>query len=484
MVDALAVSQVNVVELSQEELKWRTVSLSEIIRSKKRLEAAVFDVEGKHARKTINNCKYDTYPLCGDGGVSSAYTCGRFKRVWLPQSELPIFQPSSIMDIKPTPNGYLSPITKTDIDTLRVKNGQILITCSGTIGKVSLVSKTLDNQIFSHDLIRMDVKNPEDIGYVYAYLRSDIGNTLLQTNRYGAVIQHIEPHHLGDIPIPDAPDNLKHKIHDLIIWSYDLRDQSNELIDKATEMLIDGLKLPPLSEMVTAQFNDAKKINNYNVKLSDIHGRLDGSYHVPIVTAIENHLQKFAGEVTNVGDDRISRNIILPGRFKRVYVEKGQGRVFFSGKDIMELDPSDKKYLSFSQHEKRIKEQLTVHQGMILVTCSGTVGKVAIVPKHWDGWAMTHDIIRLVPQEGIAGYLYIWLQSPFTHKLIEAMSYGSVVKHIEIAHIKEIPVPILKDNEVQTEINRLALEANVMRCEAYKLEQEAMQIMNDEVLFA
>ena len=184
-----------------------------------------------------------------------------------------------------------------------------------------------------------------------------------------------------------------------------------------------------------------------------------------------------------MGDGRISENIILPGRFKRVYVEEGQGQVFFSGKDVMELDPSDKKYLSFSQHDKRIKEQLTIHKGMILVTCSGTVGKVAMVPKHWDGWAMTHDIIRLVPQERMEGYSYIWLQSPFARSLIEAMSYGSVVPHIEISHIREIPVPILKDNEVQIEINRLALEANSMRYEAYQLEQEAMQVMNDEVLF-
>lgn len=471
-------------KLPKDDVKWCTVSLSDVVKTNKRLEATVFNIEGKQAREIIANCKWESIPLYGTDGLSTAYTCSRFKRIWLKSSDLPIYQPSSITDIKPTPGGYISHKTKVDFEALRVHKGQILLTCSGTIGKVALVSDTLDNKIFSHDLIRIDIKNSIDIGFLYAFLRSKTGNTILQTNRYGAVVQHIEPDHLSDIPIPNPDDKIKRRINDLIMRSFVLRDESNDLIDQATTLLVDELHFPPINEFETARFDKGTDLNNYNVKLSQLSGRLDGSYHIPLVEAITDHLREHSAEVTTVGDKRISKNIILPGRFKRVYVEEGQGQVFFSGKDIMELDPSDKKYLSFSKHNKRIKEQLTIHHGMILVTCSGTVGKATIVPKHWDGWAMTHDILRLVPQEGIDGYLYIWLQSPFACKIIEAMSYGSVVQHIEIAHITEVPVPILKNNEVQTEINKLALKANAMRYEAYKLEQEAMNIMNNEVLFA
>jgi type I restriction enzyme S subunit len=180
----------------------------------------------------------------------------------------------------------------------------------------------------------------------------------------------------------------------------------------------------------------------------------------------------------------VSAEIILSGRFKRVYVEKGRGQVFFSGKNIMELDPTDKRYLSFSLHDKHIKEQLTIRHNMILVTCSGTVGKVAIVPKHWDNWAMTHDIIRLVPTTKLNGYLFIWLQTIYANTLIEATAYGSVVPHVEISHIARIPVPLLKDSERQSEINRLALCANELLYQAYQLEQEAVKVMEDEVIYA
>lgn len=472
--------------IPQDEVKWCAVTLSDIIKAGKRLEASVFDIDGKHAYEAIENCRYKSIPLLGTetNGFVSAYVCGRFKRIWLEHSDFPIFQPSSITDIKPEPDGYISERTNTDIDALKVKYGQILLTCSGTIGKITLVSKTLDNQIFSHDLIRMNVYNKNDIGFVYAYLRSEIGSTILQTNRYGAVIQHIEPEHLTDIPVPNPPEQIKRKINNLIIQSFELRDESNELIDKATSMLVEELKLPPINEFNPPKFDNKSEINSFGVKLSDMDGRLDASYHIPIAESITEHLRKYAAEVTTVGDKRVSDNIVLPGRFKRIYVEKGQGHVFFGGKQLYELDPSNKKYLSISKHSARIKSELEISENTILITRSGTIGKVTITPKHWEHWIASDHIIRLVPiNSKIAGFLYIFLSSEYGYSLITRFTYGSVVDEIDANHVSRIPLPFLKNKDIQAEINNLALEANRLRYEAYKLEQQALLIMDNEVIF-
>jgi len=470
-------------ELPQEDIKWCTVSLADVINANKRLDATVFDVDGKHAREVITNCKWESVPLYGSEGLSNAYTGGRFKRIWLETSDFPIYQPSSITDIKPTPDGFLSHLTKTNLDALRVHKGQILLSCSGTIGKVALVSATLDNKIFSHDLIRMDIKNSSDIGFVYAFLRSKIGNTILQTNNYGAVIKHIEPEHLAEIPIPNPSDLIKARINDLIMRSFMLRDESNELIDRATNLLVKALNLPPIHELDITRLFSGTDVNNYNVKLSELAGRLDGSYHVPIITAIKEHLHKHASEVTNVGDNRVSKRIILPGRFKRVYVKEGQGRVFFGGKQLHELDPSSKKYLSISKHSARIKNELEIEENTILITRSGTVGKVNITPKHWEHWIASDHIIRVIPVDNsIAGYLYIFLTSDYGYSLITRFTYGSVVDEIDANHVSQIPFPFLVDADKQVEINRLALEANRLRYQAYQLEQEAMRVLDEDVL--
>jgi type I restriction enzyme, S subunit len=97
---------------------------------------------------------------------------------------------------------------------------------------------------------------------------------------------------------------------------------------------------------------------------------------------------------------------------------------------------------------------------------------------------MTHDIIRLILQPGIEGYTYIWLQSEYARQLINAYAYGSVVSHIEREHLESVNIPLLKNMDIQSQINDLALEANVKRYEAYKLEQQALKIMDDEVINA
>lgn len=470
--------------INESPLKWCSVSLSDVVSRGKRLEASVFDVEAKQARSLIVHGKYSTTMLGGPNGLTSSYICGRFKRIWVEQSNMPIYQPSTVVDIKPTPDGYISKRTKTDIESLRVHKGQVLMTCSGTIGKVSYVSKALDEKIFSHDLLRINCNNADDAGYIYAYLKSKVGNKILLTNSYGAVITHIEPEHLATVPIPDAPVELKQKINDLIVRSYELRDESNELIDKATALLKAELQLPDINAFNVELYKKKAPVDTFSVKLSDMSGRLDASYHVPIVDAITEHLQKYAEEVTTVGDARVSKEVILPGRFKRVYVDEGYGRVLIGGKQLHELDPSGKKYLSSTKHDK-ILDKLEVLENTTLITRSGTIGKVALVPKHWEHWIPSDHIIRVVPaNKDIAGYLNIFLASDYGFQLITRFTYGSVVDEIDDNHVRAIPVPLLKNHDVQKQINDLALEANQKRYEAYQLEQEALRIMDTEVIYA
>lgn len=465
-------------------VKYCSVALSDVIARGKRLEASVFDVEAMQARALIADGKYPQTFLGGAEGIATSYVCGRFKRIWVKTSDIPIYQPSSIVDIKPSPDGYISSKTKTNINALRVQKNQILMTCSGTIGKVSYVSETLKDKVFSHDLLRIACKNPNDAGYVYAYLKSSVGNQILCTNRYGAVITHIEPEHLATIPIPDAPAMLKKTIHHRIEKSYALRDASNDLIDEATALLAKELNLPPMDDIAPNFYEKAAEVDTFSVPLSRLAGRMEASYHVPVVDAVMERLRQNAAEVTTIGDPRISREVILPGRFKRVYVDEGHGRVLIGGKQLYELDPAAKKYISGRKHEQILKK-LEVHENTILLTRSGTIGKVSLVPKHWEHYIPSDHIIRIVAVgRDMAGYLYIFLASDYGQPLIRRFTYGSVVDEIDDHHVRSIAVPLLKDRAAQKKINDLALAANEKRYEAYCLEQDALKMLNEQIIFA
>ena len=471
-------------DLHGSDVKWTTIILQEVVEKEYRLEASVYGIEGRQARQNLQECKWGVVPLCGESGLAICYHRPRFRRIYVENSDFPIYQPAQANEVYPRPSAYISELTRTDIDALRVKNGQILLTCSGTVGNCTYVRNTLDNLIFSHDLIRVEPK--EYNGFTYAFLKSKIGRLLLTTNSYGAVVKHIEPRHLDDIPIPNPPALLKQEIHSLIEESFRLRDESNELMDEAQGLLKGALRLPTIEELQAKaeQFDKTSRVLNYSVPLSKSDNRLDGSYHVPIVQVIEQHLEKMAKEVVQVGDSRISQSVILPGRFKRVYVEEGNGVVFLDGKQIYELNPSNKKFLAISQHGNRIN-QLTLRENMTLITRSGTIGKVTIVPAHWEGWTANEHVIRVVPAtDEIAGYVCAWLSSDYAYPLIDRYTYGAVVDEINAEQVSEVTVPLLRDEDTQRVINSKVLEANRKRTEAYELEQEALRVLDEKVIYA
>lgn len=428
---------------------------------------------------------YPSVDLIGvNSPVQKAHYGGRLKRNYVKKNSknsVGFIGSSEMLDISPKPIKFM--VDDERVSDLHVKKGTVLISRSGTIGNISYVNETLEKYLISEHAMRLECNSYP--GYVYAYLKTKTGQALIRSNIYGSVIQQIEPEHLTSIPIPDAPNEVKSKIDSLVSKSYALRDESNALIEKATQLLIDELQLPAIEDFDIEYFKKDAPVKTFNVKLSDLEYRLDASYHVPIVDAIAKHLTKHAEEVTTIADKRISKSVILPGRFKRVYVEEGQGRVFIGGKQLFELDPSNKKYLSLSQHADRIEKQLELHENMTLITCSGTIGKVALVGKQWENWTANQHIIRIIPaDDSIAGYLNIFLASDYGYYLITRYIYGAVIDEIDDTQVSKVPIPLMKNHDVQVQINALALEANEKRYEAYELEQRALEIMDKEIIYA
>ncbi|HBT64801.1 MAG TPA: hypothetical protein DEB10_09110, partial [Ruminococcaceae bacterium] len=127
----------------------------------------------------------------------------------------PYYTPSAILQEKHDSKKYLdlSRATKKQIkiiEKLRVHRGDILITRSGSIGRVIMVTKQLDNAIASDDLIRVIISDEDLRYYVYCYLLSKQAQDQLLRNEYGSIQQHLESVHVSNvlIPIPENPEIL------------------------------------------------------------------------------------------------------------------------------------------------------------------------------------------------------------------------------------------------------------------------------------
>ncbi|MXZ10998.1 MAG: N-6 DNA methylase [Gemmatimonadetes bacterium] len=124
------------------------------------------------------------------------------------------------------------------IQSIRVERGDIVITRSGTIGRVAFITKRLDNAIVSDDLIRVKIKDEDIRLYVLSYLQSQMGQNQMLRNEYGSVQQHLEPQHVADILIP-IPDDWS-QVSDVIEGARDAIKKKEEM-ESATSKAADAM---------------------------------------------------------------------------------------------------------------------------------------------------------------------------------------------------------------------------------------------------
>lgn len=167
--------------------------------------------------------------------------------------------------------------------------------------------------------------------------------------------------------------------------------------------------------------------------------RLDATFYNGAVIEGLAALEKTGMELTTVGD--LTERVFIPNRFKRNYVDSAHGVPFLRGSHIIHFRPDDMKYLSKTTHTNM--GGLLVRKGWILITRSGTVGRVALVTSQWDGWAATEDLFRVVPKAGCpVGYLAAFLDSPLGQLQLSRQVFGAVIDHLTEDHIRSVRVPM------------------------------------------
>ena len=199
--------------------------------------------------------------------------------------------------------------------------------------------------------------------------------------------------------------------------------------------------------------------------------RLDASYFNPAVAQALDTLRHSGMSLAPLGD--ITSRVFIPPRFKRIYVEPEYGVPFLQGSHIVHFQPADVKYLSRTAH-KRL-ERWIIQAGWLLITCSGTVGRVTMCPSEWDGWAASQHILRIVPDKNACppGYLYSFLASPLGHVQLTAQIYGAVVDELTEDQAKSVLVPLPETSEQRERVNRIDRDAR----KAVKIRSRAVSVV-------
>lgn len=414
----------------------------------------------------------------------------RSKRLFTTQRHgLPYLMPIDLFAFKLKPRKWIRRETK-DLKNWRVSENIILISQSGTLGRVLITNKLFKDIILSQNIIRY-VPNEvglTKIGYIFAYLSSWMGQALITKDQYGAAIRHIEPHHIANIPIPIVPV-LEDTINQKILEAHRLREEAQELLLRAELLLFSELKLPEIDEEDIEYFDavHGATIKSFEVNVSELNMRLDASYHLPLA-----HLAVKKINETECGTAKRLEEVaypFLPHRFKRPYVKSSSDGVhLLQGSHIALIKPLGIKYI---WNKMKNLQSYIVKRNWLLVTCSGTIGKLSMVREQWNGWAATNHLLRIVPNETKKppennihpGYLNVFLLSVYGQVQFQSRIYGGVVDEIGEAGelVNDIFILKPKDKRIENKIGDIVFQAYDKRDKANQLEKDAINILESKI---
>jgi len=198
-------------------------------------------------------------------------------------------------------------------------------------------------------------------------------------------------------------------------------------------------------------------------------GRLDAKYWLPAIRELQKAIQNGKYKSQKLGD--FITDIRYGLSTANDYVDFGIPFLRILNLKNDGIDVSDVVYLSEDQKDEIGKA--VVHEGDLLISRSGSVGIVVVVPKEAENFAFGSFMIKFCLNEKInKQFIAAWLNSEASRKLIEREKIGAIQGNITIETIKnfDIPIPPLSvQNEVVKKIQEAYEQKKKKQAEILKI---------------
>ena len=221
--------------------------LDNIIDGDSRLDATYYASAVFQARQIIDDYESRGHKINTIGDFSKGtYNPPPIKRTFTDDKAIgtPYMLPPEMFDFYWVPRKYILADKMPKIQDWFLKEDWVILTQSGSVGKPCCATKGDENVVLSQNAIRIPPADPKTGGYIYAYLSTWIGQTLLKKDEFGITVKHIRPNQVDQIPIPDIDYNKQLEISEKVKKAFELRKQAISLLTEAQEMIYDELGAP------------------------------------------------------------------------------------------------------------------------------------------------------------------------------------------------------------------------------------------------
>ncbi|MBI4654766.1 MAG: restriction endonuclease subunit S [Nitrospirae bacterium] len=241
--------------------------------------------------------------------------------------------------------------------------------------------------------------------------------------------------------------------------------EAQKLLDSIDGYVLDelGIKLPEVEDKMCFVVDSEEVRDN----------RADAYYYQPKFEELAKAIERGRYGIEKL--KKFITKIHYGVSIKNVYVDEGIPLL-----RILNLKPNKIDLTAVVNLEESKRKEIGngfVYEGDLLISRSGSVGIVAVVPKEADGFAFGSFMIKFCINDEISKeYVSLWLNNYFTKLLTEREKIGAIQGNITISTIEnfQIPLPSLEvQNKIADEVKRRISEAERLKAEANKIIEEA-----------
>ena len=215
----------------------------------------------------------------------------------------------------------------------------------------------------------------------------------------------------------------------------------------------------------------------WTVNVKDVlkSGRIDAAYHDPYTLYAAEELKKHGGSIMSE-----KANIVKPsGRYKTNYVDKENGEPLLSGRQLLQHEVVNMKYLPKLSHDKysefRLKHNSVAYPADGRV--EGRLGTPTFISKKRTDWFASGQIGRVIPKENVhPGYIYLAMLHPIVQAELYSLACGSVVDSVYPDDVEKIIIPPEIDFDYTGVVDAWEKfdEADSLKNEACKIFEESI----------
>jgi len=393
---------------------------------------------------------------------------GRARRVYVKDKKhgIPFLSSSDILQADLENVKLASKKYTPNIEEMTLQKGWTLITRSGTIGNCAFANAKHAQKLASEDVIRLVPNNILKQGYIYAYLASKPGYSLLTQGTFGAVIQHIEPAFVASLPIPVLPESFQQEVDGLIQESARLREEATDALDKAVSYFNQQY---PIKDRTSVCYT--KKLKSLGLGFAAYNNNIE----------VDDFIAKFDSNSLRIAD--ITTSVFAPPLFKHIYLSQDNGYPFMTGSELTKFNMRYYRWLS-PRGVKNIKDYV-VKKGMLLLYKSGTtdggiLGNVFIADKKLDGCCLSDHVIRIVfNDDKMAYWAFAFLRSNGAIKMLQRLATGTMIPFITPERVSNMLIPAPDSN--YEEIVELVSKYIDLNSKSKFLEIEAIEKVESEI---